>query len=75
MDTLASVLVAGGRCFLLCLSDRQPGDWGRVHGVTEDEITAAFARGWRVDSIEAATIEILTDSEGIRAWLVAATRI
>lgn len=75
VDSLASVLVAGGCYFLLCFSDRQPGDWGRVHGVTEDEITTAFARGWRVDSMEPATIDITTDPDGVRAWLVAVTRL
>jgi len=39
-----------------------------------DEITASFTDGWRVDSLEPATIEITTDPAGIRAWLLAATR-
>jgi hypothetical protein len=55
-------------------SDRQPGDWG-PRRVTSDEITAAFADGWRVDTIEPTTIEITTDPEGVRAWLVALTRV
>jgi len=75
VDSLASVLVAGGRFFLLCFSDRQPGQWGRVHGVTEDEVTVAFAGGWRVDSIEPATIDVTTDPDGVLALLVAVTRI
>jgi hypothetical protein len=70
---VAAVLSGGGRYFMLCFSDRQPGDQG-PRRVTRDEITASFADGWRVDSIEPATIEITTDPAGIRAWLVAATR-
>jgi hypothetical protein len=72
-DNLRAVLVGGGRYFMLCFSERQPGDQG-PRRVTRDEITATFAEGWRVDSIEPATIEITRDPAGIRAWLVAATR-
>ena len=35
----------------------------------------AFADGWQIDSIVPATIDITTDPDGIRAWLVALTRI
>jgi len=74
--SLGSVLNAGGRYFMLCFSDRQPeGDWPWVHRVTQAEIATAFADGWRVDSIEPATIEITPDPDGIRAWLAALTRI
>lgn len=74
--SLRAVLVPGGRYFMLCFSDREPGDrWSHVHRVTREEITATFANGWRIDSIEPATIDITTDSDGIRAWLTALTRI
>jgi cyclopropane fatty-acyl-phospholipid synthase-like methyltransferase len=73
--SLRSVVLPGGRCFLLCFSDQQPGEWGRVHKLTRDEIETAFAQGWRVDSIAAGTIDITTDPAGIRAWLTALTRI
>ncbi|MDQ2882324.1 MAG: class I SAM-dependent methyltransferase [Actinomycetota bacterium] len=76
VNSLRSVVAPGGRYFMLCFSDQQPGDsWPRVRRVTRDEITASFAEGWRVDSIESATIDITTDPDGIRAWLVAVTRI
>ncbi|MFD7280992.1 SAM-dependent methyltransferase [Streptomyces sp. NPDC059862] len=75
VDALRSVVPPGGRYFMLGFSDRQQGEWGRVHKLTRAEIEAAFADGWRVDSIEPSTIDITTDSDGIRAWLVALTRI
>jgi cyclopropane fatty-acyl-phospholipid synthase-like methyltransferase len=75
VDGLRSVLPSGGRFLMLCFSDRQQGAWGRVHKVTRKEIEAAFADGWRIDSVEAATIDITTDPDGIRAWLAALTRI
>jgi cyclopropane fatty-acyl-phospholipid synthase-like methyltransferase len=72
--SVRSAVRPGGRYFMLCFSDQQPGDWG-PRRVTRSEIEASFADGWRVDSIEPATIDITTDPEGIRAWLVALTRI
>jgi cyclopropane fatty-acyl-phospholipid synthase-like methyltransferase len=73
VDGLRTVLEPGGRCFMLCFSDRQPGTTG-PHRLTRDEIATAFADGWRVDSIDPATIEITNDPDGVRAWLTAVTR-
>jgi cyclopropane fatty-acyl-phospholipid synthase-like methyltransferase len=73
VDNLWRVVVPGGRYFMLGFSDRQPGTAG-PHRLTRDEIAASFADGWRLDSIEPATIEITTDPAGVRAWLVSATR-
>jgi cyclopropane fatty-acyl-phospholipid synthase-like methyltransferase len=75
VDSLRSVLAPGGRCFMLCISDHEPREWGRVHKVTHHEIAAAIGQGWRIDSIEPATIEITTDPDGVRAWLAAFTRV
>ena len=74
VDSLRAVVPPGGRYFMLGFSDRQPGDWG-PHRLTREEIAAAFAHGWRVDSIEPATIEVSTEPDEIRAWLVAVTRV
>ncbi len=73
VDSLGGVVVSGGRYFMLCFSDRQPGDWGprRVH---ESELRASFARGWVVDAIEPATLEITLTPEGAQGWLAAFTR-
>jgi cyclopropane fatty-acyl-phospholipid synthase-like methyltransferase len=73
VDALRAVVPPGGHFFMLGFSDRQPGEWG-PHRLTRAEIEAAFAEGWRVDSIEPSTIDITTDPDGIRAWLVALTR-
>lgn len=73
--SLRSVVRPGGRSFVLCFSDQQAGEWGRVHKLRREEIETAFAQGWRVDSIAASTIDITTDPAGIRAWLTALTRI
>ena len=73
VDNLRAALPAGGRYFMLCFSDRQPGDWG-PRRVSEREIRDSFADGWTVDSIEATRLHITIDPEGAQAWLVALTR-
>lgn len=74
VDSLRSALRPGGRYFMLGFSDQQPGDWG-PHRLTRADILTAFADGWRIDSLEPATIEITTDPNGVRAWLAALTRL
>jgi cyclopropane fatty-acyl-phospholipid synthase-like methyltransferase len=72
--SLAAVTAPGARYHMMCFSDRQPGDWG-PRRVSQQEIRASFARGWRVDSIEAATFDVTLDPAGVRAWRAAITRI
>jgi SAM-dependent methyltransferase len=73
--SLHSALDPGGRFLMLCISDAQPpGDWGRVHRSSLGEIMSAFTVGWRIDSIEPATIDITASPGGMRAWLAAVTR-
>ena len=67
--SLRAVLPPGGRIYMLCFSDRQPGDWG-PRRVTQDEIKASFRDGWQVDSIEASKIGINIDPNGALAWRV-----
>jgi SAM-dependent methyltransferase len=74
VDGLRSAVRPGGGYFMLCFSDRQPGEFG-PRRVTREEIEASFADGWRIDSIEPATIDVTINPDGVRAWLVTATRI
>jgi SAM-dependent methyltransferase len=71
---LTALAAPGGRYFMLCFSDQQPGDWG-PRRVSRAEIESSFADGWRVHSIEQSRIEITIDPEGARAWLVSAKRL
>jgi cyclopropane fatty-acyl-phospholipid synthase-like methyltransferase len=73
VDSLRAAIPVGGSYYMLCFSDRQPGDWG-PRRVTQAEIEASFADGWRVDSIHASKIEITIDPAGAEAWLVSLTR-
>jgi SAM-dependent methyltransferase len=73
VGSLADVVPPGGRCHLLCFSERQPGDWG-PRRVTQDEIRLAFATGWEMESIEPAVIDLTWDPAGAQAWLVRVAR-
>src|SRR5262249_8224707 len=71
---LRHVLEPGGRVFLMCFSDAEPGTDG-PRRVSRREIEDAFAAGWQVESIEPFQIEInpeftgMTFSEGgPKAW-------
>jgi SAM-dependent methyltransferase len=72
--SLAAAVRPGGRYHMLCFSDRQPGDWG-PRRVRADEITASFADGWRIESIDPAILEVTIDPDSVLAWLAAITRI
>ena len=69
---LQAVLPSGGRYFVLCFSGPQGGT--RARHLMREDITACFAQGWRIDSIEATTLDSRTDPDGIPAWLIALTR-
>jgi SAM-dependent methyltransferase len=71
--SLRGVVVSGGRYFMLCFSDQEPGDWG-PRRLSRAEIESSFADGWRIDSIEESRIELTWNPQGARAWLVAMTR-
>lgn len=75
VTSLASVLRPGGSCYLMCFSDRQPGDWG-PRRVRQDELRAAFANGWTVTAIAADTFAINPGfgSPVAQAWLATIRR-
>ena len=73
--SIGSVLAPGGHVYLMCFSDRQPGDWGprRVH---QEELRAIFADGWAVESITADTFDVnrIADTTTVEAWLAVIRR-
>ena len=75
VTSLASVLRSGGHCYLMCFSDRQPGEYG-PRRVRQDELRAAFGDGWAVTSIEADTFELNPGMPAptAQAWLAAIRR-
>jgi ubiquinone/menaquinone biosynthesis C-methylase UbiE len=71
---LAHVANPGGRLFLLCFRDEEPGTQG-PRRVTQEELRGAFASGWVVEEVRAARFEIRPDLKDIsfseggpRAW-------
>jgi SAM-dependent methyltransferase len=68
--SLGSVLAPGGTVYLMCFSDRQPGDFG-PRRVRADELCAAFAGGWTIASIVPETFELNPGigSMTAQAWL------
>ena len=73
VDAVRSVVVPGGRFFLLCFSDREPGEQGPQR-LTRDDLMSAFAERWQVESIERTTLDSPTRAEGINAWSVVLIR-
>lgn len=73
VDSLGHAVIAGGRFFMLCFSEREPSGWG-PRRVTPDEIRAAFGRGWSIDAITAAELAITLRPHPVQAWLASLTR-
>lgn len=80
VEGLATVLKPGGRLFLLCFSDDEPGEQG-PRRVSRAEIEDAFANGWQIESIEPTRFEVRPDLKeisfsegGPKAWFVMAKR-
>ncbi len=76
VEGLATILKPGGRLFLLCFSDEEPGTQG-PRRVSKKEIHDAFGEAWKVESIEESRFETRPDLKdfafsegGPKAWLV-----
>jgi cyclopropane fatty-acyl-phospholipid synthase-like methyltransferase len=80
VEGLATILKPGGRLFLMCFSDEEPGTQG-PRRVSKEELHAAFAEGWSVESIEPVRLEVRPDLKdfsfsegGPKAWFVVVVR-
>jgi cyclopropane fatty-acyl-phospholipid synthase-like methyltransferase len=60
---LTHVTKQGGRVFVLCFSDEEPGTQG-PRRVSQREIREAFADGWAIEEIRGVRLEVRTDLEG-----------
>lgn len=67
-DVLRRVMAPGGVYFLLCFSDKVPGDAG-PRRIRQDEIRATFADGFDVEAIDEAFIAATFMDEPVPAWL------
>jgi cyclopropane fatty-acyl-phospholipid synthase-like methyltransferase len=79
VEGLATVLKSGGRLFMMCFSDEEPGEQG-PRRVSKKELHAAFAEGWVIESIEPTMAEVRSDFKesfsegGPKAWFVVMRR-
>jgi SAM-dependent methyltransferase len=77
VTSLASVLRPGGRLYLMCFSDRQPGTLG-PRRVSQDELRSAFSDGWTIVAITADTFQVdrgVFGSTTVQAWLATVSRV
>jgi len=80
VEGLATILKPCGRLFLLCFSDEEPGTQG-PRRVSKEELHAAFAEGWNIESVEASRYEVRPDLKDLQfseggpmAWFVVARK-
>lgn len=77
---LAKVLQPGGRLFLMCFSDDEPGTQG-PRRVSKQELYDAFPDGWAVESVRVIRFEINPEFKGMtfspggpKAWFAIVRR-
>ncbi len=80
VEGLASVVKPGGKLFLMCFSDEEPGTQG-PRRVSKQELQDAFAHGWVIESIEPTRFQVVPDLKdmqfsegGPRAWFAVVRR-
>jgi len=78
---LATILKPGGRLFLMCFSDEEPGTDG-PRRVSKKELHDTFAQGWEIESIQPTRFETRTDLEGFafsedgpKSWFAIVRRV
>src|SRR5438132_10251281 len=64
VEGLATVLKPGGRLFLMCFSDEEPGTQG-PRRVSKKELHAAFAQGRSIESIDSMQVEVRPDMKDL----------
>lgn len=73
-QSLATALRPGGTYFMMCFSEREPGQEG-PRRVTQAEIRATFQAGWMIKYIRASRFEGLRPSGGAEGWLSSITKL
>ena len=74
VENLADTLRSGGKYFMLCFSELEPGGYG-PRRVTKQEIQVSFQDGWTINYIVPAVFESRSRKQGPRAWLSSISRI
>jgi cyclopropane fatty-acyl-phospholipid synthase-like methyltransferase len=66
--SLRTAIAPGGRCLVLCWSERNAFGYGPQR-ITRGMIRAAFSIGWRLEGIRAETLETRLEGGTAHAWL------
>src|SRR5262249_32266547 len=80
IEGLSGVLKSGGKLFLMCFSDEEPGTMGPWR-IAKAQLQAAFANGWAIESIKPKQIQTIPEFKdqfsegGPKAWFVIVRRI
>jgi cyclopropane fatty-acyl-phospholipid synthase-like methyltransferase len=81
VEGLATVLKPGGRLFLMCFSDEEPGPQG-PRRISKQELHDAFAQGWSIESILPSRVEVRPDFKdftfsegGPKTWFAVVRRV
>jgi cyclopropane fatty-acyl-phospholipid synthase-like methyltransferase len=72
--SLAAAVRPGGRCFLLCWSERNEEFGFGPRRVTQAELRDTFTDPWRLDAIDEDRFESRVEDVEIHAWLLRMTR-
>jgi cyclopropane fatty-acyl-phospholipid synthase-like methyltransferase len=80
VEGLATILKPGGRLFLLCFSEVEPGTRGSRR-VSKKELHNAFAQDWNMESVKPSRFEVRPDLKdvsfskgGPKAWFAVVRR-
>lgn len=80
VEGLATALKPGGRLFLMCFSDEEPGTQG-PRRISKKELHDAFVEGWSIESLSPVRIEVRPDFKdfplsegGPKAWFAVVRR-
>jgi SAM-dependent methyltransferase len=79
VEGLAGTVKPGGRLFLMCFSDEEPGTVG-PRRVSKSELQAAFAAGWTIESITPRRFDVIPEFKdtfsagGPKAWFAVVKR-
>ena len=70
VTSLSAAARTGGYLYLMCFSDRQPGEFG-PRRVREEELRSAFSDGWSIESITPDKFTVRRDfmDAAAEAWL------
>ncbi len=75
VEEITRVLRPQGKYFMLCFSDKEPGDWGGPRRISKEEIEETFSPHFEITYIRDAFFATRVHDKGGRAYLTSATKL